>query len=120
MAQVSVPITTITRTGTDPDAGGTVLTHATDGFLFPNDGKTFLHIVNANVGSAVVVTFQTPQTIAGLAVAELTLSVPLSSRRIVGAFPRETFNVQSGTNLGDVSCTTDGNGTDITVHAYRL
>lgn len=119
MAQVTVPITIIDRAGDDPNAGGASPSHATDGFLFQNDGRTFLHIVNANVGD-VLVTFDTPQTVAGLAVAELPFTVPGSGRRIVGPFPRDTFNKQSGASVGQVSAITDGNGTDLTIHAYRM
>lgn len=118
MAQVTVSITVINRAGDDPNAGGVSPSHATDGFLFQNDGRTFLHIVNVNVG-AVIVTFQTPQTVAGLAVAELAFTIPATSRRVVGPFPRDTFN-QSGALVGQVSATTDGNGTDLTIHAYRM
>ena len=119
MAQTTIPITTIDRTGDDPLAGGTVLTHATDGLLFQNDGQTFLYVVNVNVG-AVILTFVSPQTVAGLPVGDLAFTIPATSTRIVGPFPRDTFNIQSGGDLGQVQATTDGNGTDITVHAYRL
>ena len=119
MAQVDVPVTVLTRSGDDPQTGVTTPSDAVDGFLFQNDGKSWLFIENVGV-STIVITFATPQQVAGLAVAELTLSVINAEIRLIGPFPTETFNVSSGANLGKVSATTDANGTDLRIKDYRL
>ncbi len=118
MARIEVPIETISRSGLDPDAAGTVDTDT--GLKFQNDGRTFILIKNTRAG-AMVVTVTTPQTVAGLAVAELTKTLSnQDDRTLMGPFPTETFNQQSGADAGMVYIDADGADTDMDAHVYRL
>lgn len=121
MAVTTIPITTIDGvSGDDPETGETAPTHATDGFTFRNDGRTFLWV--RNVGSTqVTLTFVTPATVAGLAVTDPTLAIPGAAaepfeKRLIGPFPPNAYNDANG----DVRVTTDANGTNLRIKAYRL
>jgi len=63
-----------------------------DTHLVRNNGKTFLHFKKAAAVDCVV-TVQTPPTVAGLAVAEQTFTVPATTGDIfAGPFPPSIFN----------------------------
>ena len=69
---------------------GTLL--VADTHLVRNNGKTFLHFKKAGAGDCLV-TVQTPPTVAGLAVAELSFTVPATTGDIfAGPFPPSIFN----------------------------
>jgi hypothetical protein len=70
-----------------------------DGYKFLNDGKTFISVYNAYTDT-VTLTFVTPGTVYGLAIADLDVVVPVGQRYMIGPFPANQFNVQSGTDLG--------------------
>ncbi len=70
------------------------------GDKFTPTGRTFLHVKNASA-AAVTVTVVTPGSVAGLAIADLTVSVPAGGDRMVGPFPPEHFAGQAG--LADVT-----------------
>ena len=59
------------------------------------DDKTFVHIKNASGGS-LTVTFETPNTVSGLAVADLPVSVPAAGDRVVGPFSPSLFGTAAG------------------------
>jgi hypothetical protein len=98
MARTEVAAIQLTRTG--------VFTAETvgiaDGHMFQNAGRTFILIRNSHATLAKIVTIQTPQTILGLAVAELTVSVPALASLYIGPFPIDTFNQASGSDVGKV------------------
>lgn len=74
-----------------------------------NNGRTMLHFLKSGAGEAII-TFQTPGSIGGLAIAERTLSVPASSGdKMVGGFPTDIYNDANG----DLNFTTD-EGTGLT------
>ena len=58
---------------------------------FANTGKEYLEIVNADV-SAMTLTVVTQQTVAGLAVADRTVSVPAGEARKIGPFSKSLYN----------------------------
>lgn len=118
MARTNVPITNITRAGDDPEVSETI-PDETDDAMFQNDGNTFLWARNTGVGSHIV-TVQTPQMIAGLAVAEMTVTIPAAGKRLIGPFPTETFNQQSGADVGKVYVDVDGTGIEMRYKAYRM
>ncbi len=69
---------------------------AAGGDEFVNEGKqTFVHFLNANVATRTV-TIETPKTVAGLALAELSVVVPATGEAMVGPFPADTFNDSDG------------------------
>ncbi len=66
------------------------------GNSFANDGNVLLHFKNTNA-AARNVTIQTPGTIAGLAIADLVVTVPaLTGDKMVGPFPPNVFNQADG------------------------
>ena len=66
------------------------------GDKFTNDGKTFVHLRNTTSNATRTVTFVTPKTISGLGVADHAVTMSAASERIVGPFPKDTFNSTSG------------------------
>lgn len=68
------------------------------GVEFPNDGKTIITVKNAAAGASVV-TVATPATFGGLAVADLTVSIPAGEEHLIGPFPVSLFNDANG-NVG--------------------
>ena len=85
MADLSVETTA--RTGLNP----TYNTAANGGDAFVNTGNEVVHIKNSG-GSGRTVTFATPATVDGLAVADRDVTVPAGEERIVGPFPTNTYN----------------------------
>ena len=94
MATVNLAVEQITRAGTDLTDTGSLSTGNT--YTFPNDGQTFLHFKKSGAG-ACTVTIVTPKTIGGMAVADLTVSVPASTGdKMIGPFPPDLFNDSAG------------------------
>ena len=109
---VEISPTSVSRTGTDITTLATTPT-ATHGNKFWNNGKTYLEIYNGS-GGAVVATFNTPGQVAGLDIAELTLSVAGSKRNVIGPFTAD-FNQADGY----VWVTFDA-VTDVKIQAYTF
>ena len=63
---------------------------AADVYIVPNDGRTKIHF-KKGTGSASVVTFITPATYRGLAVADPTLTVAISTEQFAGTFDPDLF-----------------------------
>lgn len=87
MARTSLAVQQISRSGLTPAyTAANALGHAVQ-----NDGeRTFIHV--KTVGTACVVTIQTPGTVDGLAVADRTISIGTNSERMIGPFPRGNYN----------------------------
>lgn len=67
-----------------------------DTYLFPNDGRTFLHAKKSGAG-ACTVTASTPANARGLAIADPTYTVPASTGDvIIGPFAPDLFNDANG------------------------
>jgi len=58
---------------------------------FLNTGREMVHIKNGS-GGALVVTFVTPKTYQGVALADPTVSVGAGSEEMIGPFPPGIFN----------------------------
>jgi len=87
----------------------------TNGNKFSNDGRTLLRVKNAS-GAPITVTIETPNTVAGLAIADQTVSIPATTGdKLIGPFTTD-FN-QPGTQ--DVYVSYSG-VTSLTVDVYRL
>ena len=94
MANVTLTPQQISRTGVDLTDTGSLST--SNNYFFRNTGREFLHFKKTGAG-ACVVTIVTPKTVAGLAVADPTVSVPATTGDLmVGPFPPDTFNNPSG------------------------
>lgn len=80
----------------------------TDGHAFENDGATVLLLVNTNA-SGRTITVQTPGTVDGLAVADLSISIAAGNvtvqRLITATFPRVIYNQSDRTVYVDYSAT---------------
>lgn len=86
-----------------------------DGHMFANDGMTTIVFNNTNA-SPRTVTIQTPGNVDGLAIAELTITVPATNGRIyAGTFPRSVYNQTTGYVYVDYSATAG-----LTVAAIRI
>lgn len=86
MARSALTVQRITRSGIVP----TFESANVDGNSFTNNGKQWIHVKNSDA-SAHNVTVQTPATLHGLAVADLTVSVGAGSELMLGPFPQSTF-----------------------------
>lgn len=113
MATLSVQ--SIVRTGLNPSLASA----ANGGDAFANDGRTFLRVVNANVGAARTITIASqlaasavPQ---GTAKTDLTVSVPASGERWIGPFDPAAFNDANGRVVATYS-----SEADLTVGAFKV
>lgn len=66
-----------------------------DGNAFPNTGNQLFYVNNGGGGS-VILTIQTPLTIEGLAVAEVTKTLLTTEEWVFGTFPTHIFNQSNG------------------------
>jgi hypothetical protein len=92
MAQLA--ITPINRTGVLSSTAGAAAT-ATTGDTFPNDGNTFLEIVNGG-GSTITVTITPVRTVDGSIPAAKVISIPTTIRAMIGPFAPADYNDTNG------------------------
>ncbi len=114
MPRVDVNPTALAPTGVFP--AGTV--GNVDGNAIRNTGKEFVELVNANATTARVVTFPTPVTPGGLALADQSISVAAASRTLVGPFSPNLFNQTDGKVY--INYVSGAEAADVTVRAYRF
>lgn len=94
MANVTLTPQQISRTGVDLTDTGSLST--SNSYFFRNTGREFIHVKKSGA-SICTVTIVTPKTVGGLAVADLTVSVPASTGDVmIGPFPPDMFNNASG------------------------
>lgn len=75
------------------------------GHKFANDGSTILVLQNTN-GSSRTITITTVSTVDGLAVADLPITLPATTGRLITAvFPRSLYNGSDGKVSIDYSAT---------------
>lgn len=93
---------------------------SSNGNKFSNDGRTLLYIENGG-GSSATVTFDTPATVGGLAVAQNAVTLSAGQGKMCGPFPPEIYNQPRGaTDEGCVRVTFSGSGAaDVIVGAIR-
>lgn len=84
------------------------------GDLFPNDGRTYLHIKNGGAG-AVTVTVDSFTPCSYGFDHDIVISIPAGAERIIGTFPPNRFNNDSSM----VSVSYSG-VTSVTVAAFRV
>ncbi len=111
--------TALTIQQIDRDAIGLAVTHpapSTTELSIPNnDGRVFIEIKNTGATTQTV-TVQTPNQVAGLAIADLLATVaPTTGDIAVGPFPPAVFNQSDGSVYVDISVSTT-----MTVGAFRL
>jgi len=89
MARTELALQSTARTGLNPTYSAATV----DGFAINNASEqVILHVKNGNAASCTV-TVQTPNTIDGMAVPDLTVSVPATTGdRFIGPFPKALYN----------------------------
>lgn len=90
---------------------------AAGGDEFPNDGSTYVEIVNSSGANAYTVTFTTAATIEGVAIADPTVTVGVSARKKIGPFHQAVFNNSSGRVA--VAYTGSAPATDLTIGVFK-
>lgn len=94
MANVTVVPQQITTSGLAPTYTGSLSTSNT--YLIRNNGRVFLHVKNAAAGGDSVVTVETPATLGGQAVADLTKTIADGAEAMIGPFPTAIYNDVNG------------------------
>lgn len=119
MARTELTLQTTIRTGLEP----AYVAATADGEGFDNTSqRAFIHVVNAG-GGGVVVSFDTPGTVDGLAIPPLDVTVPAGEERIIGPFPRNVYNQDDSagdTGLDEAVFIDTDTQTGITIAAFLL
>ncbi|MCK4784593.1 MAG: hypothetical protein KAV87_12645 [Desulfobacteraceae bacterium] len=88
MARTVLTVQDILRTALTPSF---VAGDATDNHSFDNTGhNVFIYV--KTTGTAATLTVITPNTVDGLAVADLAITLPATGERIIGPFPRALYD----------------------------
>jgi len=110
MARTVLAVQDVVRAGLNPVYSAANV----DGHSIQNDGRTALHVKTG--ATPCTVTFQTPGTVDGLAVADRTVALGATEERIIGPFPPTQYNQPTGDGVYvDFSAVTS-----VTVAALRL
>ena len=64
-------------------------------YYFRNNGRMLLHVTNST-GSTVTLTFETPGTVDGLAIADRTATLATDKEGVFGPFPPAVYNNGDG------------------------
>jgi len=93
---------------------------AEDGFEFVNDGKTLIHIVNADSGTCTA-TIDNPQScnFGGTEVHDVDVEIPSGDDYIIGPFPTHRFNSSSAGKV-TISLVASNDVTAISARAIKL
>jgi hypothetical protein len=84
------------------------------GDRFAAGGRVFAYFANAS-GAPITVTVATPGTVDGLAIADLTISVPAGGYAVRGPFPEHLFG-----DAGGLVSLTYSTETDLTFGAWKV
>ena len=114
MGRTNLPVTDIIRTSPG-NPGVLVAGDDTDNHDFVNDGRTIICVLKT--GGAGILTFITPGTVEGLAIADLAVTPATHATRIVmiGPFPPGVFNQSDGVVHVDLD-----DETTFSLGAFRL
>jgi len=94
MAEVTLAVENVVKSGLAASYTGSLSTSNT--YFVRNNGRVILHFKKAGAGDCTV-TVQTPKQVAGLDVAENTLTVPATTGdKFAGPFPPSVFNDANG------------------------
>lgn len=95
MSEVNIDVQKLTKSGLEATYTDDSTLNGSDTFLFVNGNATFMHVKNGD-GSQHTVTVQTPATVSGLDVEELTVDIGAGDEKFIGPFPPGVFNYSSG------------------------
>jgi len=110
MARTAINYQQVVRTGLEE----TLEAANVDGNKIANDGRILLHVKNGGA-SPITVTVQTPGTVDGLSVSDMTIVVTNAEERFIGPFPPGIYNQSDGSVYVDYSAVTS-----VTVAALRV
>lgn len=113
MAYVNLSVEVPTIAGLEPTYTAATLT---DGNMFKNSGKEFIHVVNGG-GGACLVTIPTPALTKGLTIEDKAVSIPAGEERMFGRFDPGLYN-QSGADAGKCYVEFD-TVTSVTIGVFR-
>lgn len=106
MAYTDLTVLTADRDGVSV-ADAAMTAAVAGGHQFANDGRTSLLLQNTDAASKTV-TISVGQTVDGLAVASLTITLPATTGRVLTApFPRSVYNQTDGKVRVDYSAVTN-------------
>jgi len=120
MATTDIPITTVTRAGTQILTAAATAADGSNGNSFTNDGNVWIILENAGSATNVVATFVTADSVDGLAISDHTVSLAANDRQAVKPFPVSPYNNKSGTDVNKVTVTWTGTLTNATIRALRF
>lgn len=102
MSTITLTPQDVVRTGlaaTYLDSGASPKLNVTDTFTFNNTGKEILHFKKSGAGSCDV-TFTTPGTVDGLAVADRVVAIPATTGdKFIGPLLPSVYNTPGGSTL---------------------
>ncbi len=89
------------------------------GDAFPNDGNTYVEILNSSGANSYTVTFATAATVEqGIAIADPTVTVGTNGRKKMGPFKPGIFNDTNGRVV--VTYTGSAPATDLTIGVFKV
>ena len=94
----------------------TLTAAAAAGDTVDNNGKTFLHVVNANVGDTRTVTINSLVACNQGFDHDIAVTVAASSEEFIGPFPQDRFN----NSAGEIAITYSDSAADITIAAFSV
>lgn len=104
----TLTVVNVVKTGLTTSYTGSLDLTASETYKFRNNGRVFLHFKKSEATAASIV-IVTPHTVAGLAVADLTVAVPASTGDVmIGPFPPAIFNDSSGDVSFGIGTNVDG------------
>ncbi|MFF4548604.1 hypothetical protein ACFY1J_30960 [Streptomyces sp. NPDC001406] len=92
MPRTQIPVTQLSDAGVADPVETTADT--VNGNQVANTGKTVIRVRNAHATLAQNVTFVTPITVGGKAVADTVVSIPATATRTFGSFPTALYGTQ--------------------------
>lgn len=119
MAATLLTVTTMTKAGVNMP-GQVTGSGSNIPYRFQNDGMTLVEVENLNAAGRVLTILAQAQ-IGGYAVANLAITVPATSKRWIGPFRPDIYNIQSGANAGQVELSiVGGQEADFKFRVFQL
>jgi len=111
MARETLTVQPIVRAGLT--AGYTAF--EASGVAFANEGRTFMHVKNAQAAATTTLTIVTPNTVDGLAIADRTVQIVAATEEFIGPFQPGVYNQSTDVVHVDIST-----ATSVSIAAIRI
>jgi len=85
------------------------------GVAFSNEGRTFIHVKNAQAAATTTLTIVTPNTVDGLAISDRTVQLAAATQKFVGPFQPGVYN-----QTGAVVYVNASTATSVSIAALRI